>query len=116
GKSKLAASVKAKSQHFAVFEFYVPKRCLVEFCQTEIATVKCAINLNSERSLSAKLQALNVQFSYSPFVSVLFRSKVLSCVYVSVIWNGVLLHLPLTGGGLARERISTTKLQAKPTP
>ena len=24
------------------------------------------------------------------------RSKVLSCMYVSVIWNGVLLHLPLT--------------------
>ena len=43
-KSKLVASVKPKSQHFAVFEFYVPKRCLVEFCQTEIATVKCAVN------------------------------------------------------------------------
>lgn len=42
-KSKLVAGVKPKSQHFAVFEFYVPKRCLVEICQTEITTIKCAV-------------------------------------------------------------------------
>lgn len=44
-----------------------------------------SINLNSERSLSVKLQLLKMQFSYSPFVSVSFRSKVLSCMYVSCI-------------------------------
>ncbi|MPN42355.1 hypothetical protein SDC9_189912 [bioreactor metagenome] len=41
--SEFVAGVKAKSQHFTVFEFYFPKRCLVEFCQTEITTVKCAV-------------------------------------------------------------------------
>jgi hypothetical protein len=42
-KSKFIAGVKPKSQHFTVLEFYVPKRCLVEFCQTQITTVKCAV-------------------------------------------------------------------------
>ena len=40
GKTKFVTGVKPKSLHFAVFEGYVPKRCLVEFCQTEIAPVK----------------------------------------------------------------------------
>jgi hypothetical protein len=43
GKSKLVAGVKPKSQHFAVLEFYVPKSRFVQFCQTQIATVKCAV-------------------------------------------------------------------------
>jgi hypothetical protein len=42
-KSKLVTDVKPKSQHFAVFEFYVPNRCPVKFYQAEITAGKRAV-------------------------------------------------------------------------
>src|SRR5690554_1020400 len=66
--------------------FMSRKAVLFSFAKLKLQPLNVqSVNLNSERSLSEKLQLLKMQFSYSPFVSVSFRSKVLSCMYVSSI-------------------------------
>src|SRR5690554_2131410 len=66
--------------------FMSRKAVLFSFVKLKLQPLNVqSVNLNSERSLSEKLQLLKIQFSYSPFVSVSFRSKVLSCMYVSSI-------------------------------
>src|SRR5690606_32623727 len=66
--------------------FMSRKAVLFTFAKLKLQPLNVqSVNLNSERSLSEKLQLLKMQFSYSPFVSVSFRSKVLSCMYVSSI-------------------------------
>src|SRR5690554_4394348 len=83
------------------------KAVLFSFAKLKLQPLNVqSVNLNSERSLSEKLQLLKMQFSYSPFVSVSFRSKVLSCMYVSSIClfchlERCLVTLATNGSGIA---------------
>ena len=102
-KSKFIAGVKPKSQHFTVLEFYVPKGCLVEFCQTQITIVKCAVcELKFRKVFVGKVTiAENTVFVFAfcqRFVSVKGFVCNINFLHFSVLSFGTVsaLHLPLT--------------------
>src|SRR5690606_80195 len=50
-KTERVTAIKPKPQHFAIFELNITECRSVEFCQTEIATVECALRKFKRRKI-----------------------------------------------------------------